>query len=70
MYAHMLKQWIVRFIFIQFWVANYQDSIIYMTQKVIWLLTDGIGDVSIPKFHNKTPLQVAKTPHLDAISGL
>ncbi|KAJ4780290.1 hypothetical protein LUZ62_019874 [Rhynchospora pubera] len=38
-------------------------------RRVAFVLIDGIGDVSIPKFGYKTPLQVAKTPNLDAIAS-
>lgn len=34
-----------------------------------FVLVDGIGDVSIPAFGNRTPLQAAAVPHLDAIAG-
>ncbi len=34
-----------------------------------FVLVDGIGDVSIPAFGNRTPLQAASVPHLDAIAG-
>lgn len=38
-------------------------------RRVAFVLVDGIGDVSIPRFHYRTPLQVAKTPNLDAIAS-
>ncbi|KAH0983279.1 hypothetical protein GBA52_010456 [Prunus armeniaca] len=38
-------------------------------KRVAFLLIDGVGDVSIPKFVFKTPLQVAKVPNLDAIAS-
>eukprot|EP00882_Tetradesmus_deserticola_P028324 GHRQ01031551.1.p2 GENE.GHRQ01031551.1~~GHRQ01031551.1.p2 ORF type:complete len:136 (+),score=41.47 GHRQ01031551.1:192-599(+) len=37
--------------------------------KVILVLIDGVGDVSIPAFGDRTPLQVAHTPNLDCIAG-
>lgn len=37
--------------------------------KVLLLIIDGVGDVSIPAFGDRTPLQVAHTPNLDAIAG-
>ncbi|KAK6928013.1 Metalloenzyme [Dillenia turbinata] len=38
-------------------------------RRVAFVLIDGIGDVSIPKFGYRTPLQVAKIPNLDAIAS-
>ncbi|XP_034210361.1 probable 2,3-bisphosphoglycerate-independent phosphoglycerate mutase isoform X2 [Prunus dulcis] len=38
-------------------------------RRVAFLLIDGVGDVSIPKFGFKTPLQAAKVPNLDAIAS-
>lgn len=38
-------------------------------EKVLFLLVDGIGDVSIPAFGDRTPLEVAHTPALDAIAS-
>ncbi|RXH89757.1 hypothetical protein DVH24_032114 [Malus domestica] len=35
----------------------------------IFVLIDGVGDVSIPRFGFKTPLQAAKVPNLDAIAS-
>jgi 2,3-bisphosphoglycerate-independent phosphoglycerate mutase len=37
--------------------------------KVVLVLIDGVGDVTIPAFGDATPLQVAHTPNLDAIAG-
>jgi hypothetical protein len=37
--------------------------------KVLLLIIDGVGDVTIPAFGDRTPLQVAHTPNLDAIAG-
>ncbi|KAG2498895.1 hypothetical protein HYH03_003086 [Edaphochlamys debaryana] len=37
--------------------------------RVLYLLVDGIGDVSIPEFGDRTPLEVAHVPHLDAIAA-
>ncbi|GFR43969.1 hypothetical protein Agub_g5113, partial [Astrephomene gubernaculifera] len=37
--------------------------------RVLFLLVDGIGDVSIPEFGDRTPLEVAHVPHLDAIAA-
>lgn len=34
-----------------------------------FLLIDGIGDVSIPELGNRTPLEAAQCPNLDAIAG-
>lgn len=38
-------------------------------KRVAFVLIDGLGDVSIPKFSHWTPLQVAKVPNLDAIAS-
>lgn len=38
-------------------------------EKVLLLIVDGIGDVSIPAFGDRTPLQVAHTPVLDALAS-
>lgn len=38
-------------------------------KRVAFVLIDGLGDVSIPRYGYKTPLQVAKTPSLDAIAA-
>ena len=38
-------------------------------RKIVMVLVDGIGDVSIPQLHNLTPLEVAHTPTMDAIAG-
>ncbi|KXZ52807.1 hypothetical protein GPECTOR_8g193 [Gonium pectorale] len=37
--------------------------------RVLFLLVDGIGDVSIPELGDRTPLEVAHVPHLDAIAA-
>ncbi|PNH12755.1 2,3-bisphosphoglycerate-independent phosphoglycerate mutase [Tetrabaena socialis] len=37
--------------------------------RVLFLLVDGIGDVSIPEFGDRTPLEAAHVPHLDAIAA-
>ncbi|XP_021760051.1 uncharacterized protein LOC110724868 [Chenopodium quinoa] len=38
-------------------------------RRVAFVLTDGLGDVSIPKFGFKTPLEVARVPNLDALAS-
>ncbi|XP_058112349.1 uncharacterized protein LOC131255618 isoform X2 [Magnolia sinica] len=38
-------------------------------RRVAFILIDGLGDVSLPRFQYRTPLQVAKTPNLDAIAS-
>ncbi|XP_050226403.1 uncharacterized protein LOC126676278 [Mercurialis annua] len=38
-------------------------------RRVAFVLVDGVGDVSLPRFGYKTPLQAAKTPNLDAIAS-
>lgn len=37
--------------------------------RVLLLVIDGVGDVAIPSFGDRTPLEVAHVPHLDAIAG-
>ncbi|KAG6415675.1 hypothetical protein SASPL_123089 [Salvia splendens] len=38
-------------------------------RRVAFILIDGVGDVSLPRFGYKTPLQVANAPNLDAIAS-
>lgn len=38
-------------------------------RRVALVLIDGLGDVSLPRFGCKTPLQVAKLPNLDTIAS-
>jgi hypothetical protein len=38
-------------------------------QGLLLIIIDGVGDVSVPAFGDRTPLQVAHTPNLDAIAG-
>ncbi|CAN4113564.1 unnamed protein product [Withania somnifera] len=38
-------------------------------RRVAFVLIDGLGDVSLPRFGYRTPLQLAKTPNLDAIAS-
>lgn len=38
-------------------------------RRVAFVLIDGLGDVSLPRFGYKTPLQLAKIPNLDAIAS-
>lgn len=37
--------------------------------RVALVLIDGIGDVTIPAFGDRTPLQVAHVPNMDCIAG-
>ncbi|GFH09043.1 metalloenzyme domain-containing protein [Haematococcus lacustris] len=37
--------------------------------RVLMVLVDGLGDVSVPALGDRTPLEVAHTPILDAIAG-
>jgi hypothetical protein len=41
-----------------------------LPDKVILVIIDGIGDITIPAFGDRTPLQVAHTPNLDCIAGV
>lgn len=36
--------------------------------KVLWILIDGIGDVSLESLGRRTPLETARTPACDAIA--
>ncbi|KAK4338816.1 hypothetical protein RND71_040278 [Anisodus tanguticus] len=38
-------------------------------RRVAFVLIDGVGDVSLPRFGYKTPLQLSKIPNLDAIAS-
>lgn len=38
-------------------------------KKLVFFLMDGLADVSIPDLDFKTPLQYAKKPNMDALSG-
>ncbi|KAG9448680.1 hypothetical protein H6P81_008645 [Aristolochia fimbriata] len=38
-------------------------------KRIAFVLIDGVGDVSLPRFGHRTTLQVAKTPNLDAIAS-
>ncbi|KAL3640231.1 hypothetical protein CASFOL_015199 [Castilleja foliolosa] len=38
-------------------------------RRVAFVLIDGLGDVSLPRFGYKTPLQVSSIPNLDAIAS-
>lgn len=38
-------------------------------ERIILLIIDGLGDVTIPELGDRTPLEVAHTPCLDAIAG-
>ncbi len=40
------------------------------TMGLAFVLIDGIGDVSIPELGNRTPLEAAHCPNLDAIAGV
>lgn len=40
-----------------------------LKRRVAFVLIDGLGDVSIPRFGFRTPLQAANLPHLDAIAS-
>jgi 2,3-bisphosphoglycerate-independent phosphoglycerate mutase len=40
-----------------------------MRGRVVLVLIDGVGDVSVPSLGDRTPLEVAHTPNMDAIAG-
>ncbi|MDR7414856.1 MAG: alkaline phosphatase family protein [Armatimonadota bacterium] len=37
--------------------------------KILYVILDGLGDRPIPALGNRTPLEAAHTPHLDALAG-
>lgn len=39
-----------------------------MIKKLLYVLLDGVGDRPVPSLGNKTPLEVANTPHLDSLA--
>lgn len=40
-----------------------------LPERIVLLIIDGLGDVTIPDLGDRTPLEVAHTPCLDAIAG-
>lgn len=38
-------------------------------RRVAFVLIDGLGDVSVPRFGYNTPLELASLPNLDAIAS-
>lgn len=38
-------------------------------RRVAFVLIDGLGDVSLPILGYRTPLEAARTPHMDAIAS-
>ena len=39
------------------------------TTTIIFIIIDGIGELTLPSLNNKTTLQVAKTPYMDALAA-
>ena len=39
------------------------------SQKLAFVLIDGVGDVSVPPLGEETPLQAAHIPFMDVLSG-
>ena len=37
--------------------------------KLIYVAIDGMGDLPIKELHNKTPLEAAETPNMDALAS-
>lgn len=40
-----------------------------MTKKIVFLIADGMGDWPIDALGGKTPLEAARTPHMDALAA-
>ena len=40
-----------------------------MPSKVLMVIVDGMGDLTIPSFGERTPLEVAHVPYLNAVAG-
>lgn len=38
-------------------------------RRIAFVLIDGVGDVSLPRFQDQTTLQAARTPNLDAVAS-
>ena len=38
-------------------------------RKLVFVLIDGIGDVSVRQLDGKTPLEAARIPYMDAVAG-
>ena len=36
--------------------------------KLLIILIDGLGDVAVRELNDKTPLQYARTPHMDLLT--
>ncbi|KAJ8528860.1 hypothetical protein K7X08_030504 [Anisodus acutangulus] len=49
----------------KYWMVNLEQP----KRRVAFVLIDGVGDVSLPRFGYKTPLQLSKIPNLDAIAS-
>jgi 2,3-bisphosphoglycerate-independent phosphoglycerate mutase len=41
-----------------------------MKSKLLIILIDGLGDVALRELDDKTPLQLARTPHMDSLTGM
>ncbi|MGH2757397.1 MAG: phosphoglycerate mutase, partial [Actinomycetota bacterium] len=39
-----------------------------MPRKILYVILDGLGDEPVPGLGDKTPLQAARTPNLDALA--
>ena len=46
--------------------APYQPA---SSEKVVILIVDGLGDITIPALGDRTPLEVSHVPTMDAIAG-
>ncbi len=38
-------------------------------KKIFYVILDGVGDLPVDELGNKTPLEAASTPHMDALAG-
>lgn len=44
------------------------DWLFQMKPKIVFVMIDGLSDVSISSLNNKTPLQYANVPNMDFIA--